>query len=99
MEDRTGTAVFRNDLTEHHLGVGVRVVDREADGDGKVGACRARRQHGVIDRVPRHQFMRLRREGLGLGFVLGGLGLGEKRSDPLEHRGIERRGEIDERVP
>jgi hypothetical protein len=42
----------------------------------------------LLDAVPGDQFLGLGREGLGLGRKIGGLGLGEQRTHPIEYAGV-----------
>ena len=73
---------FGNPRQKHELGLGVwvRYIDLAASGDVQgVG------QQGNIDGVPSNQFLGFGREGLGFVFVLGGLSLGQERTDLGQH--------------
>ena len=69
-----------------HLGADVRVLDVDAPGADRTST--GRRPSGIeecgVDRVPRHQLLRLGRQRLGLVRELGRFGLGEQAADPAQ---------------
>ena len=68
-----------------HLLHRVRTVDQHPSADHLDGVQVTLVQERLVDRVPRHQGLRLRRQGLGLRRELGGLGLGQQRPDRGQH--------------
>ena len=70
-----------------HLGADVGIADVHAPGvDARtVGRRPADLEERGVDRVPRHQLLRLGRQRLGLLRELGRLGLGQQAADPAQH--------------
>ena len=75
-----------------HLGADVRVLDVHAPGVDRttIGRRRPDLEERGVDRVPRHQLLRLGRQRLGLVREFGRLGLGEQAADSAERAVIAR---------
>jgi hypothetical protein len=79
-------------VQQHRLLCLVGITYTDPDAAGLVDRRSGGGQQRVVDAVADHQFLRLGRERVGLGVVLGGFGLGEQAADALEDLRIESAG-------